>query len=291
MAGEWIKMRIDLLNDPAVFRLAKAMRLDRWAIVGRLWALWAWADAHAVDGHVDGATDSEVDEICGRKGFAEALVSVGWLKITEGAIEIPHHEKHNGESAKERSLKNERQAKWRKNKTNPSYPPSTPPSTLVDATQSTDASTREEKRREELTNNTALNGYSIGPDESLKSGEEEKTYPQEFLARFEAELMRAKLDNPTIANPIAARWLANGATPALVANALAEACRARNPPNPITAAFVDPIVERHLTADRDARAGVRRKDAATAATLAESRAAIATRAPRPEHIQIPRKFA
>lgn len=148
MAGDWIKMRADLREDPAVFAIAERLRIDELHVVGCLHAFWSWCDKHAVDGRVDRATSRLVDKASGHKGFADALVSVKWLEIIEGeGITIPNFDRHNGESAKERSLKNRRQAKWRDGKatTAPSTETSTSPSTQV----STATSTREEKRREE----------------------------------------------------------------------------------------------------------------------------------------------
>jgi len=140
MAGDWIKMRTDLREDPAVFRLADALGIDEFQVVGSLFCFWSWADRHAVDGRVDGATSRLVDKVSGRIGFADALVAVGWLAFDDKGLLIPNFERHNGESAKERGLKNARQARWRAKKDG-----------HVDdeaSTQtSTGASTREEKRR------------------------------------------------------------------------------------------------------------------------------------------------
>lgn len=144
MSGEWIKLRLDLRSDPAVFKLAAITKLDRFAIVGRLAEFWGWADKHVVDGHVDGATSTVVDDVVSFSGFADALVVVGWLNVHANSIEIPRHERHNSESSKERDLKNKRQARWRAKRGDGEKPcvdsaPSTSPSTK--------ASTREEKRR------------------------------------------------------------------------------------------------------------------------------------------------
>lgn len=113
MAGDWIKMRCDLRSDPAVFKLAELTGLDRFSVVGRLAEFWSWVDKHAVDGRVDGATPSIIDDVVAHPGFADALVDVHWLVMASTGIEIPKHEQHNGDSAKERSLKSERQARWR----------------------------------------------------------------------------------------------------------------------------------------------------------------------------------
>ena len=144
MAGDWIKMRVDLRDDPAVFKIAEILGIDELHVVGSLFCFWAWADKHAVDGHVDGATSRLVDKVSMTPGFADALGKVGWLLIDESGITIPNFERHNGESAKERGLKNARQARWRANRGGDVDGQSS-------TSASTTASTREEKRREEVT--------------------------------------------------------------------------------------------------------------------------------------------
>jgi hypothetical protein len=143
-------MRSDLHDDPAVFRLASMLNVDRFSVVGRLHAFWAWADKHAVDGHVDGATTQLVDTIVTHPGFADALLVVGWLLWDDKGISIPRYERHNGKTAKERAQKNQRQAKWRSG--------GAPVDGRVDAAPST----REEKRREEVT--TKRGGKTEVPD-------------------------------------------------------------------------------------------------------------------------------
>lgn len=142
MAGDWIKMRVDLRDDPAVFAMSDALDISELHVIGSLFCFWAWADKHAVDGRVDGASPRLVDKVSMTPGFADAMTQVGWLQFDERGLVIPNFERHNGESAKERNLKNARQARWRAKK-----------DAHVDATPSTetstDPSTREEKRREE----------------------------------------------------------------------------------------------------------------------------------------------
>ena len=138
MAGDWIKMRSDLSDDPAVFKIAGALKLDRFSVIGRLHAFWAWADKHAVDGRVDGASSLLVDDVVRFDGFANALAQVSWLLIGDDFLEVPNHDRHNSQSAKERAQKNARQARWRQGKDGD-----------VDGCPSTDPSTREEKRRRE----------------------------------------------------------------------------------------------------------------------------------------------
>jgi hypothetical protein len=167
MASDWIKMRNDLPEDPNVFKLSSMTKLDRFAVVGRLYAFWSWADKHAVDGRVDGASSTVVDDITRQDGFADALAAVKWLEIGDDYVAIPKHDRHNGESAKERSLKNARQARWRDAKSKES------PTDVDDeaSTQaSTDASTRrEEKRREER----ATSADAAGGKKGVKSKNED----------------------------------------------------------------------------------------------------------------------
>lgn len=145
MAGEWIKMRADLHDDPAVFRLSTLLKTDKFSVIGRLHTFWSWVDRHSVDGRVDGAASTYVDEVVRQEGFADALVVVGWLVVDETGISVPKFDRHNGDSAKNRAQKSERQARWRANKGDSVV-------VGVDAKPSTQAPTREEKRREEKEN-------------------------------------------------------------------------------------------------------------------------------------------
>lgn len=143
MAGDWIKMRADLFAHPKVDALAERFGKDELWAVGALFSFWVWADKHCVDGRVDGATSRLIDRATRVDGLANALVAIGWLVIDDAGISIPDFGEHNGESAKERSQKNQRQARWRDRKA----------AGLVDVSPSTSSSTktstREEKRREE----------------------------------------------------------------------------------------------------------------------------------------------
>ena len=152
MAGDWIKMRVDLRDDPAVFKLAEILCVEELHVIGSLFCFWSWVDKHAVDGRVDGATSRLIDKVSMTPGFADALVAVGWLDIDENGVTMPNFQRHNGESAKERSLKNARQARWRaKRDGNVDALPSTQTSTV--------APTREEKRREDKTKADAPLGF------------------------------------------------------------------------------------------------------------------------------------
>lgn len=140
MAGDWIKMRTSLATDPAVIAIADQLDVNEFEVVGMLHHLWTWADAQSRDGHADGVTQKWVNRYVHRDGFAEALVSVGWLVVHEDGIEFPNFERHNGETAKARALAANRKQKQRANVT---------PKVAEESRSERDTCvTREEKRRD-----------------------------------------------------------------------------------------------------------------------------------------------
>lgn len=102
MAGDWIKMRVDLQDDPAVVALCDALGMDEYAVIGRLHKLWSWADKHTVDGVTSGVTPKWVDRYVNLEGFFNALSHVEWIAFDEGVLSLPGFEIHNGKSAKNR---------------------------------------------------------------------------------------------------------------------------------------------------------------------------------------------
>lgn len=142
MAGDWIKMRIDLAEDPAVIGMAEALGLDEFAVVGRLHGLWGWADSQSRDGHARGVTEKWIDRKVQRDGFAAAMVAAGWLLLKDGGIEFPNFDRHNGETAKQRGLATNRKKKSREKVTQ----------NVTDESRKErdETATREEKRREEI---------------------------------------------------------------------------------------------------------------------------------------------
>jgi hypothetical protein len=142
MAGDWIKMRTALADDPAVIAMADALDTDEFSVVGRLHHLWSWADAQSRDGHAAGVTCRWINRYVRCDQFAEAMISVNWLVSEDGGIRFPNFDRHNGETAKARGLATNRKQKQRSSVTDESH----------DASRSErdESVTREEKRREEL---------------------------------------------------------------------------------------------------------------------------------------------
>jgi hypothetical protein len=113
MSGDWIKMRNDLAEDPAVMQVADRLGLSDFEVVGRMHALWAWTDRQTTDGFLEGVTARRVDQKLQCEGFAAALQDAGWLHIQDDGVQIPDFHKHNGQSAKARSLAAQRQERKR----------------------------------------------------------------------------------------------------------------------------------------------------------------------------------
>jgi hypothetical protein len=115
MAGDWIKMRVSLLDNPRVLRVAELLDVDDVdLIIGKLFRLWCHADQHTTDGVIPHGSAAVVDRIVGYPGFGSALMSVGWLELWDqrdpnsgAAVRhavITRFVEHNGRSAKRRAL-------------------------------------------------------------------------------------------------------------------------------------------------------------------------------------------
>ncbi len=113
MAGDWIPMRIDLADDPAVIAIAAATGLSEDAVVGKLHRLWGWANKHLEDGYARNVTDSWIDRHTGTTGFAAAMLAAGWLRTRSGGVEFPSFDRWNSKGAKNRVLSAQRMRKKR----------------------------------------------------------------------------------------------------------------------------------------------------------------------------------
>jgi hypothetical protein len=151
MAGDWIKMRVDLPTHPKVVRMASACKADRLRVVGGLLSAWSLFDVHSVGGQLEGYSPEVLDETIGFPGFAHAMIAVGWLEFDGSSLWMPRFEEHNGQSAKKRAQDADR----KRNDRNSSAP------------EADKKRTREEKRREEEKNphnpRSGAEGWSL-PD-------------------------------------------------------------------------------------------------------------------------------
>lgn len=135
MAGDWLKIEVCLPEKPEVWQIAGLTGLDPDSIVGKLFKVWRWFDAHTESGNAHSVTYALVDSITGVTGFAEAMVFAGWLEQSGVDLRLPNFDRHNGKTAKNRALTAKRVGKIRN---------------AASVTSSvTSALPREEKRREE----------------------------------------------------------------------------------------------------------------------------------------------
>lgn len=102
MAGDWIKMRGNLWDDPRVARLCDLTNQTEAPVIGALYWLWATADQHTEDGVMPGLTLRQIDRKTGVAGFGQAACDVGWLADHPEGVHILKFEEHNGASAKKR---------------------------------------------------------------------------------------------------------------------------------------------------------------------------------------------
>lgn len=116
MRRPWIKVETTTPDKPEVCAIATTLRLDQDAVLGKLIRLWSWVELNRVSINDLGVTKAFIDKLTGRKGFASALMAVGWLVEGEGKLRLNNLERHNGNSAKVRALTAQRVALHRKRK-------------------------------------------------------------------------------------------------------------------------------------------------------------------------------
>lgn len=112
MAGDWIPMRLDLADDPAVIQIAAELDLDDDHVVGKLHRLWSWASAQSRDGHAC-VTLASLNQRVNADGFAQAMIKVGWLAEENDGIQFTNWGNWMAQSAKARLLTARRQQKRR----------------------------------------------------------------------------------------------------------------------------------------------------------------------------------
>jgi hypothetical protein len=147
MAGDWIKMRLDLQSHPKIVRILSATKSDKFRVIGGLHAVWSVFDTHSSDGCLEGYTPEALNHIIGWPGFAEAVIAVGWLAVDgPETLILPEFDEHNGKSGKRRAEDQKRKREGRKG------PQSVRNLSADDAEENR---TREEKRREDINPKTS----------------------------------------------------------------------------------------------------------------------------------------
>jgi hypothetical protein len=118
MAGDWIAMRLDLYEDPAVAFMAERLGEREEVIVGFLHRVWSWASRQCHGGRVTNVTLMSLGRVTSLPDFPQLMVEAGWLEHgTDGNgkpyVEFPNWDRWMAESAKKRLLAAKRQSKKR----------------------------------------------------------------------------------------------------------------------------------------------------------------------------------
>lgn len=182
MAGDWIKMRVNLVAHPKVLKTAEALladprylewsalsyalpgfpvptpeqddadrhaalRVTRYVVVASLLRFWGYANEHAKGEFIECVTRQDVDDIAGVPGFADALGAVRWATFDakKGGVKLPDFNDHNTSVDERKSAGAERQKRYRDRlKQRPSSGDKT-----SDVTRDVTSRERLDKRREE----------------------------------------------------------------------------------------------------------------------------------------------
>jgi 5-methylcytosine-specific restriction endonuclease McrA len=113
MAGDWMKIELELPDKPEIHSMAGILNIDSDAVVGKLIRIWQWFDKHTVDGNAKSVTPALLDRITSCQGFALAMKNSGWLIELDDGLQLPHFDKHNGATAKSRAETSRRVNKHR----------------------------------------------------------------------------------------------------------------------------------------------------------------------------------
>jgi len=103
MAGDWIKFESATPDKPEVWAIAASLSIDPDAVVGKLLRVWGWFDQQTEDGNAPSVSKMLLDRLVGVTGFCKSVIDAGWM-IDDGVIiSLPHFDRHNGKTAKNRA--------------------------------------------------------------------------------------------------------------------------------------------------------------------------------------------
>ncbi len=149
-------------RKPEVILIAVAMGIHPDEAFGICFRFWCWCDDQVSDGKIRGFTESLIDATIDRKGFAAALVSVGWLEVKNGMISITNFDRHLSHSAKTRAESAIRKKKERSkpvtkmSQKNVTFVTGMSQQSVTTVTENQDKNVTIEKRREEKTNSESI---------------------------------------------------------------------------------------------------------------------------------------
>lgn len=145
MAGDWLKFEKSTSDKPEVWAMAEELGIDPDAVVGKLLRVWGWFDEQSEEGNAPSVSKMLLDRRVGVTGFCDSMVSCGWMQEEGSEVKLPNFDRHNGKTAKNRSLTAKRVAKHKSESNGKGNGASV-----------TNALPREEKRREEKSKETDI---------------------------------------------------------------------------------------------------------------------------------------
>jgi hypothetical protein len=141
MAGDWIKFETATPDKPEVCEIANELNIDPDAVVGKLLRIWCWFDQQTENGNAPSVSKMLLDRLVGVTGFCKIVIDCGWMLDDGKQLSLPHFDRHNGKTAKNRALTAKRVASHKAKSNADGNEQLTP-----------DALPKEEKRREEKDN-------------------------------------------------------------------------------------------------------------------------------------------
>jgi hypothetical protein len=112
MAGEWIKLCVDVWEAPETVRIAEQTGSCVDGVVGRLARIWCWFDKYTVNGRARIGV-AFLDRLVKQPGFCSAMAEAGWLRLGEGWVALPRFIRHSGHEGRTRALRARRMQRAR----------------------------------------------------------------------------------------------------------------------------------------------------------------------------------
>jgi hypothetical protein len=120
MAGDWIKIEKATARKPEVCGIAGELGISLDEAFGICFRVWCWVDDNFTT-NAASVSETSLDALVGRSGFAAAMKKVGWLEVDENGIRIPNFERHLSKGAKTRGQTAKRVESHTQNKRNERY--------------------------------------------------------------------------------------------------------------------------------------------------------------------------
>jgi hypothetical protein len=165
MAGDWLKIEKATARKPEVCGIAGELGISLDEAFGICFRFWCWVDDNFTT-NAASVSETSIDALVGRSGFASAMKKVGWLQSDEQGIKIPNFERHLSKGAKTRGQTAKRVESHTKNKREKRY----------DANGESVSFALSEKRREDM--NTDMGVEKKTP--SIVKSQPKTEFPEEL---------------------------------------------------------------------------------------------------------------